>query len=69
MAIVENSVIAEITRLPLEGNIQVKWRNTIEKDGVVIASTDHYKLYSAATKSDFLAEVPGAENDVVAMGW
>lgn len=69
MAFTETSVIAEITVLPAEATAQVKWRNTIEKDGEVISSKDHYKLYPESQKSEFLAEVEGAESYIAALGW
>ena len=69
MAITENSVIVEITALPLEGNIQVKWRNTIEKDGEVLSSKDHYKLFGQADAEAFATEVEGAASYMAAMGW
>lgn len=69
MALTESSVITEITTLPLENNVQVKWRNTIEKDGVVVSVKDHYRVYSADQKADFLAEVEGAASYIAALGW
>ena len=69
MAITENSVIVEITALPLENNIQVKWRNTVEKDGEVLSSKDHYKLFGQADSESFATEVEGAASYMAAMGW
>lgn len=69
MAFVENSVVSEITSLPLENAIQVKWVNTIEKDGEVISTKHHYRLFSAEQKAEFLAEVEGAQAYVTAAGW
>ncbi len=69
MAITETSTITEITALPLENNIQVKWRNTIEKDDEVISSKDHYKLFSKNQSAEFAAEVEGADAYMAALGW
>lgn len=69
MAYTETTTIAEITVLPDESTAQVRWRNTIEKDGEIISAKDHYKLFTADQKSDFLAEVEGAENYLSALGW
>lgn len=69
MAITETSTIAEITTLPLENKIQVKWRNTVEKDGEVISAKDHYRLFGPTQQAEFLAEVEGAENYVGLIQW
>ena len=69
MALAESSTIIEITTLPQESAMQVKWRNTIEKDGEVVSAKDHYKLYTSDQKADFLAEVDGAESYITALGW
>lgn len=69
MALTETRTITEITSLPLENNIQVKWRYAIEKDGEVISTKDHYKLFTADQKADFLNEVENGQQFVTAMGW
>lgn len=69
MALTETNVVAEITVLPLENNVQVKWRNTIKLDDQVIAERDHYKLFGPAQYHDFLEEVEGAENYIKILGW
>ena len=69
MAFTETSVIAEITTLPLENTIQVKWRNTIEKDGEVISSKDHYRLFGPGQQTEFEAEVDGAAAYVGLVNW
>ena len=69
MALTENSIITEITTLPLENTIQVKWRNTIEKDGEVISAKDHYRLFGPGQQAEFEAEVEGAESYVGLIDW
>ncbi len=69
MALTETSTIVEIATLPIENAIQVKWRNTIEKDGEVISAKDHYKLYGADQKAEFEAEVESADQYVNLITW
>ena len=69
MALIETSTITEITTLPLENTIQVKWRNTIEKDGEVISAKDHYKLYDQSKQAEFVAEVENAAQYVNLITW
>lgn len=69
MALTETNSIAEITVLPLENNVQVKWRNKIEQDGRVLVERDHYKLFGPDKYHDFLAEVEGAEAYIAVLGW
>ena len=65
----ETQTVVELTQLPAENTMQVKWRIQVTKDAEVISSKDHYKLYTADQKDDFLAEVEGAEAYVELMGW
>lgn len=69
MTFVENTVITEIAVLPRENTIQVKWRNTIEKDGEIINAKDHYRLYGPGQQEEFESEVEGAENYVNQINW
>ena len=69
MVLTENSIVTEITTLPLENIIQVKWRNTIEKDGEVISSKDHYRLFGPGQQAEFEAEVEGAAAYVGLVNW
>ena len=66
----EISAITEITALPLENNIQVKWRNTVTKDGEVISAKDHYRLYPSDQKDQFITDVgTDADKYIAAIGW
>ena len=65
----ETKTVVEFTVLPAESAMQVKWRIQVTKDGEVISSKDHYKIYTAEQKDEFLAEVEGAEGYVAIMGW
>jgi hypothetical protein len=69
MALTETNAVTEVTILPLENNIQVKWRSTVLKDDEVIAERDHYKLFGPEKYAEFLAEVEGAEAYISALGW
>ena len=69
MSFTESSTIAEITTLPLENSIQVKWRNTIEKDGELISAKDHYRVYTSEQQAEFEAEVEGAAQYVNLITW
>ena len=69
MAITKNSVVKEVTTLPLEGNIQVGWLNTVEEDGEVLSSKMHYRLFGQDQSAEFAAEVEGAASYMTAMGW
>lgn len=50
MAFNELKQIQEITILPEEGTVQVRWKTSVDKDGEVIASKDHYEVYSESQK-------------------
>ena len=65
----ETKNIIELTHLPAENTMQVKWRIQVTKDDEVISSKDHYKLYTADQKADFLAEVEGADAYIAVLGW
>ena len=65
----ETKNIIELTHLPAENTLQVKWRIRVTKDGEEISSKDHYKLYTADQYNDFLAEVEGAEAYIAVLGW
>jgi hypothetical protein len=65
----ETKTVVELTQLPAENTMQVKWRIQVTKDGEVISSKDHYKLYTADQKADFLTEVEGAEAYIAVLGW
>lgn len=69
MALTEQKVLAEINCLQQANAIQVRWDNQILRDGEVISSVPHRKAYSVDQKTEFLAEVEGAEAYVTAMGW
>ena len=69
MILTETSVITEVTLLPQDGSIQVKWRNSVLKDGEVIAATDHYEQFSADKQANFTAKVENADKYIAAMGW
>ena len=65
----ETKTVVEFTVLPAESAMQVKWRIQVTKDGEVISSKDHYKIYTSDQKDELLAEVEGAEGYVAIMGW
>ena len=65
----ETKTVVELTQLPAENTMQVKWRIQVTKDGEVISSKDHYKLYNSEQKEEFLTEVEGAESYIAVLGW
>lgn len=69
MALIERTVLAQVTVLPQQSNVNVQWLNQILRADEVIASTPHRKTYNANMKNEFLAEVDGAENYLAVLGW
>ena len=65
----ETKTVVELTQLPAENTMQVKWRIQVTKDAEVISSKDHYKIYTSDQKDELLAEVEGAEGYVAIIGW
>lgn len=59
----ETSVITEIILLPLENGAQVKWRNTVTKDGEIISVKDHYKIFGPDARDEFLAKIQESAPD------
>ena len=69
MALTESKVLAHVGINLAANSADVRWDNLIERDGEVISRVPHRKAYSVEQKSDFLAEVEGAENYLGALGW
>lgn len=69
MALTEQRVLSQVTRLLLQDAVNVQWEDQIVKDGEVIHKTPHRKAYTRAQKEEFLAEVEGAASDVAILGW
>jgi hypothetical protein len=65
----EIKTLAEMTHLPLESAMQIKWRIEVRKDGEILVSREHYKLYTADQYHEFLAEVEGADAYIAVLGW
>jgi hypothetical protein len=65
----EIKTLAEMTHLPLESAMQVKWRIEVRKDGETLVSHEHYKLYAESQYHEFLAEVEGAQAYLAVLGW
>lgn len=69
MALSKEKVL-ESVELNIPGNtVSVKWSNNIVEDGVVLSSVPHRCCYAVEQKSQFLAEVEGAEAYVAILGW
>lgn len=69
MALTEKTVLSQVTVLPEQGAVNVRWDTIIERDGVEISRQPHRKAYAAEQKDEFLAEVEGAASYIAALGW
>ena len=55
--------------LPTSQATNVLWENQVLKDGVVISSVNHRCAYGILQREQFLADVVGATDYIVAAGW
>lgn len=69
MALTEKTVLSQVTTLPEQGAVNVRWDNIIERDGVEISRQPHRKAYTADQRAEFEAEVAGAASYIEALGW
>lgn len=69
MALTEQRILNQVTVLPNANSINVQWADQILRDGKVFSEQYHRKAYGADQKSEFLAEVEGAENYANLIQW
>lgn len=69
MALTEKTVLSQVTILPEQGAVNVRWDNIVERDGVEISRQPHRKAYAADQRAEFEAEVEGAASYIAALGW
>ncbi len=69
MALTEQTVMDQITLLPLQKAINVRWANQIFRDGELISQSYHRKAYTEDQQSEFIAEVENASLYSTAVGW
>lgn len=69
MALTEKTVLSQVTTLPEQGAVNVRWDNVIEKDGVEVSRQPHRKAYTVDQRAEFEAEVEGAASYIAALGW
>lgn len=65
----EEKELAEISYLPLEDTFQIGWNEKVIKDGVVLSSKTHHRLYTREQKDLLLEAVPTAATIASAVGW
>ncbi len=69
MALTESKILAEVSLLPAQNAINVRWDNIIKRDDEVISRQPHRKAYTVEQKDEFLAEVEDGQQYATAIGW
>ena len=69
MALSEQRILKQITILPAQKAVNVQWANQILRDSEVISETFERKAYTEDQAAEFVAEVPGADSYLTALGW
>ncbi len=69
MALTEQRILNQVSTLPSQSAINVRWADQILRDGEVISETFHRKVYTVDQKEEFLLEVEGAALYVQVLGW
>ena len=69
MALTKEKVLVSVKIGVESSTISVKWVNRIIEDGSVLSEIPHRCCYSIERKEQFLTEVEGAEQYIIAAGW
>lgn len=69
MELSERRILKQVAILPAKRAVNVQWANQILRGAEVISETYDRRSYSVEDKAGFLADVEGAENYLVALGW
>lgn len=69
MVLTEQTILKQVTVLPVQNAINVQWANQVLRDGEVISETYHRKAYGQEQQAEFEADVEGAAAYVAAVGW
>lgn len=64
-----NKTLKSVTVYHDRSAVDVVWNIEVTENGAVIATAEQSYSYPEALKAQLLAEVPGAENYIAALGW
>jgi len=65
----EKTVLNQVTILPEQSTINVRWSDQVLRNGKVISEVFRRKAYSQAQMAEFEAEVEDAAMYASAVGW
>lgn len=69
MSLTETKVLSQISVLPEDSTVNVKWDVVIKRGDEEVLRTPHRKAYSKDQKEEFVQEVPGASKYLDILGW